>query len=557
MVYKIVIASFLCFLSNNNFGQEITKSNKKRIDSIFKEYNNTKTPGVAVAFLQNEKIIFAKSYGMADLEHSIPISSSSVFSLASVSKQFTVFAILLLEEQGKLSLNDDIRKYLPAFKNYGRKITIKNLANHSSGIRDVLKLLGKAGYITDNIITKNDVHRMIYNQKELNFPTNTAFSYSNSGYVLLAEIVEKVSRKSFPEFLKEHIFIPLKMNDSFVMDNYHQIVKNRANSYEIENQEYVNAPANYSYYGSSGLFTTINDLAKWTFNFSNHKVGNKQIFDKMSTLGTLDNGDTYGYGLGQFVGNFNGLKQIYHAGAAAGYRAYLGRFPEINAAILLLSNNNTLYGQGKALELANVFLEPYYKKEEKQSTPKKSQKILQLPTSKLKKYVGSFLNSENYLIRNIILRNDTLIYSRPDEGNRETSLLPLSKNTFQLGNLQHVLVSFNGDNCNTLNIIVGKKTEESYQAFLPKEYTENELKQFEGLFYSEELDTKYELKIEGGILKALHPKIGKIELKPIKEDTFLSNGWQFQSLKFERGSATKIIGFRISSDRAKHVKFIK
>ena len=289
-----ILFIFCCFSLSKAQEISVSQSIENKINSIFEEYDNSKTPGLSVGIVQNGKLIFSKGYGMASLEHNIPVNTSSVFSLASVSKQFTVFAILLLEEKGKLSLEDDVRKHLPKLNDYGETITLRQLANHSSGIRSHLQLLGQVGYISDNIITKEDAHQIIYRQEELNFKPGEEFSYSNSGYVLLAEVVEKVSGKPFSLFMKDNIFDPLEMNHSFVMNDYHKIIKNRANSYEIENGDYINAPANYSYFGSTGLYTTLIDFSKWASNFSNPKIGNNRIFDKMNTLAALNNGKNMG-----------------------------------------------------------------------------------------------------------------------------------------------------------------------------------------------------------------------------------------------------------------------
>ncbi len=555
---------FLFFFFTITQAQEIepiivSKSIENKIDSIFKQYDNTSTPGISLGFMQNGKLIFSKGYGMADLEHDIPVDTSSVFSLASVSKQFTVFAILLLEQRGKLSLNDDIRKHLPEFKNYGEIITLRQLANHSSGIRSQLQLLGLTGYISDNVITKKDVHRIIYNQEELNFKPGSEFSYSNSGYVLLAEVVEKVSGTSFSLFMEENIFDPLEMNNSFVMDDYHKIIKNRANSYEIENDTYVNAPANYSYYGATGLYTTLNDFSKWAANFSNLKIGSPEIFKKMNTLAVLNNGESYGVALGQFVGNFNGLKQIYHSGGDAGYRAYLGRFPEQNVAVLLLSNNNIVNAQGKALEIAGIFLKPYYINNSTVEVSANKLKVIKLPTSKLKKFSGNYLNPNNYIIRDIFVRNDTLIYARQEQNDRESPLKALNKEgTFQLGNSKDVQVVFSKKGTTeSVSILVNGKEVEIYNKYLPKKYSAKELEEFVGTYYSKELDTKYLLAIKEGKLTVSHPKMDLITLQSVKSDGFLNSSWQFRFLEFKRNEENQIKGFRISSDRVKKVRFKK
>ncbi len=557
-MYKTIFLIFLSLCSQSLLTAQIAKGLELKVDQVFKVYDNSETPGISIGFIKDGQLQFSKSYGMANLEHQIPVSDTTVFSLASVSKQFTALAILLLEEQGKLSLDDDIRKYLPEFKDYGSKITIKMLANHTSGIRGHLSLIGQAGIVPDNVITTTMVHDMIYRQQELNFTPGSKFSYSNSGYVLMAEIVEKVSGQTFAEFMEKEIFQPLGMHDSFVMDDFHRIIKNRARSYQLWSEGYVNAPANYSYYGSTNLYTTLQDLSKWSLNFGQIKVGSKAIFEKMNTLGILNNGETFGYALGQFRTDFNGLTQISHSGGDAGYRAFLGRFPEQQAAVLLLSNNSTVYAERKALEVADLFLKANYPVKTKDITPElATNTFIKIKPEELKQWAGSYLNSENYLVRNISLRNDSLIYTRPEQGNRETVLLALSSSTFQMGADPNMVLKFKEGSLNAIQVLKNGKILESYQAYKSVDYNTVALQQFTGEFYSEELETEYKLQIEGEKLVVQHPKMWDVELSALTMDVFLANTWRFRSLVFERNAKEEVIGFRISSDRAENVKFVK
>ncbi|GAB5473837.1 MAG: hypothetical protein Mars2KO_19360 [Maribacter sp.] len=532
----------------------------KEVNTIFKTYDNLKTPGVAVGFIQNGELIFSKGYGMADLEHNIPINTKSVFSLASVSKQFTVFAVLLLEEQGRLSLDDDIKKYLPHFPNYNKIITLRQLAAHTSGLKSHGHLLGQKGYTPDNVITKNDVLNVIYKQDALNFKPGEEFNYSNSGYVLLAEIVEKVSGKPFSIYLEEQIFSPLEMSDSFVMDDYHKIVINRANSYEIDNGTYVNAPANYSYYGSTGLYSTLLDLSKWALNFANPKIGSQSTFEKMNTLSQLNSGNTFGYALGQFVDNYNGLEYIHHAGGEAGYRAFLGRFPETNSAVLLLSNNSAIDAQGLALQVVNIFLKKKFKLTNKTSSVDQRQfKKVKLSREYLEKYSGLYLNQKTYITRNIFVRNDTLIYARPEQNNRETPLYPLEKeSTFQLGDYPDLKIEFSTKiNEKYMRVLENNQIVDFYEPYSPKVYKAKELEYFTGSYYSKNLDTTYELSVINGNLTITHPKLGEIRLSSIKKDGFLASSWQFRFLEFERNAQDEITGFAITSDRVRNTRFQK
>ena len=227
----------LVFADNTFYGQTNDTTVDNQIDKLFSGYNRA-TPGVAVAVVKDGKIIFKKGYGTANLEYDLPITTKTVFQIASVSKQFTAFSIYLLEKQGKISLEDDVRKYLPEVPDVGKTIKIKHLLAHTSGIKDQTALLTLAGWRMDDVTTTQHILRLISRQKELNFEPGSQYLYSNSGYTLLAETVKRVSGGSFAEFTKKSIFEPLGMTDTQFYDDFERIVKNRADSYELENGTY-------------------------------------------------------------------------------------------------------------------------------------------------------------------------------------------------------------------------------------------------------------------------------------------------------------------------------
>lgn len=262
----------------------------EQVDEIFAAFNNSETPGAAVAVVKDGKIIFKKGYGLANLEYDIPVTPATIFHIASVSKQFTVFSILLLEKEGRLSLDDDIRKYIPEVPDFGRKITLRHLANHTSGLRDQWNLLAMGGWRLDDVITKDHVLKLVSKQKDLNFEPGAEYSYSNTGFTLLAEVVARVSGKSFAEFTEERIFEPLGMDNTLFYDDHEKIVKNRAYSYHTDSTGYKKSVLSYANVGATSLFTTVEDLSLWAMNFSNPKVGDTTIFNKMNTPAVLNDG---------------------------------------------------------------------------------------------------------------------------------------------------------------------------------------------------------------------------------------------------------------------------
>ncbi len=239
-----------------------------RVDAIFKDFDSASSPGCAVAAYQGERIVYKRAYGMANLDHDVRLTPASVFHVASVSKQFTAAAILLLAQEGKLSLDDEVRKHIPELPDFGHRITIRHLAHHTSGIRDQWSLLGLAGWrYSRDLITDDDVLELLARQKDLNFVPGERHLYSNSGYTLMAMIVSRVSGQSFREFTTERIFKPLGMLNTHFRDNFSEIVKNQAYGYAPERGTFRLSVTNFDTAGATSLMTTVEDLARWHAQF--------------------------------------------------------------------------------------------------------------------------------------------------------------------------------------------------------------------------------------------------------------------------------------------------
>ena len=329
---------------------------EKQIDQLFTTWNRIDTPGAAVAVEKDGKVIYKKGFGSAELEYDIPITPGTVFHIASVSKQFTCFSILLLEKQGKLSIYDDIRKYIPEVPDLGKVITLNHLMHHTSGLRDQWELLAMAGWRLDDIITKDQILRIVSRQKELNFNPGDEYLYCNTGFTLLAEVVARVSGQTFPEFTRTHIFEPLKMRNTQFYDNCEKIVKNRAYSFYADSTGFKKSILSYSNAGATSLFTTAEDLCLWSRNFENPVVGDKEIINRMNLRGVLNKGDTITYAMGQDIGKYKGLKIISHGGADAGYRSFLVRFPDQRFSVNVLSNLATFDPGGMSFQIADIYL---------------------------------------------------------------------------------------------------------------------------------------------------------------------------------------------------------
>lgn len=532
-----------------------TQNIEGKIDSLFSEWNDSKKPGASVAVVRNGQIIFKKGYGSANLEYNIPNSPSTVFHIASVSKQFTAFSILLLAAEGKLSIDDDIRKYIPEVPDFGKKITLRHLATHTSGLRDQWNLLAMAGWRLDDVITKEHVLTLVKRQKELNFNPGEEYLYCNTGFTLLAEVVARVSEKSFAEYTKEKIFEPLGMTSTLFYDDHEKIVKNRAYSYSLADQGYKKRVLSYANAGATSLFTTVEDLSLWADNFNSPKVGNQEIIDQLNTEAVLNNGETFGGAMGQFVGSYKGLKQIQHGGADAGYRTYFARFPEQDFAVIVFSNLASFNPGGMARKVADVYLHKLYAEPEEENT-KEVIPIAKVKRKKLETFSGNYWNSANSRGVKIYLKDDSLRYALSE--NIEYILIPVSDSEFTLLNAPaSVMVKFEDKPGSQISVTINNGDPEILQSYEPAEYSSKELLDFAGAYYSEELGATYTFEVSDGKLLAKHIRLGEILCDPVRADHFKGNQWYFGNIKFERNSDKSITGFKVSNGRVRNLSFTK
>ena len=309
-----------------------------KVDEIFSAFT-PEGPGCAVAVYQNAKVVLSKGYGTANLEYGVPITPSTPFIVGSIAKQFTAAAIALLVEEKRLALIDDVRKYVPELKDYGTPITIDHLVHHTSGLRDWWELVGAAGLRYDDTYTVQDVLDMTARQRGLNFTPGERYLYSNTGYIVLGLVVQRVTGKSLREFAGERTFSPLGMADSHYQDDHTLPVRGRAYAYSpAAGGRYTINVWNNDLVGQGGVMTTVLDLAKWDGNFDTGAVGGPAFLQRQLERGKLNGGTTIPYAFGLQVGTYRGLDLVEHSGSTGGYRAMLSRFPKQHTSIAALCN---------------------------------------------------------------------------------------------------------------------------------------------------------------------------------------------------------------------------
>jgi CubicO group peptidase (beta-lactamase class C family) len=319
---------------------EASRDLHQQVDKVFAKWDSTVSPGCALSVIKDGQIIYKRGYGMADLDHDIPITPETVFHVASISKQFTAGAIILLAQEGKISLDDDVRKYITELPDFGVRITIRHLIHHTSGLRDQWSLLGLAGWrYSLDLITDDDVLDVISRQKQLNFTPGAEYVYCNTGFTLLAQIVKRVSGESLREFTLKRIFQPLGMKSTHFRDDHAEIVKNIAYGY-VDGEggaTYRLSVTNFDTVGATSLLTTVEDLAHWDENFYHPKVGGPEFVKQQLEGGKLNSEKVIYYAFGLALGKYRGLPTVGHSGADAGYRADFLRFPEQHFAVACLA----------------------------------------------------------------------------------------------------------------------------------------------------------------------------------------------------------------------------
>jgi CubicO group peptidase (beta-lactamase class C family) len=511
------------------------------LDWYIRQKTSTNSPGLALAIVRDGNPILERGWGLANLEYDIPITPSTVFHVASVSKQFTACATALLIQQGKLSLGDDMRKYLPQMHDFGTTVTIQNLLGHTSGLRNYFQLLPLTGERSGDVVTQDEVMKLLQNQTELTFSPGEQFAYCNSGYVLLSEIVAKASGKSFGDFTRDEIFEPLGMTNSHFHTNVHEIVKSMAYCYYLPaDGVYLHDILNYENVGSTSLFTTAEDLAKWIANFQKPKPGWAAVQDMMQAPGHLNNGDDTGYGMGLFVEKYRGARLIQHGGADASYRAFVLWFPDLHLGVALLSNFASTDSRDIALTAAEVYLNGKLSPvESPQSDPELPS--VSLTAAQLDKYVGKYEFPSGSVIADVSRVSDHLEIR--EDNDAPFALVSNGKDRFSAGKRSMTFQEL--DSGAALQFTNNWK--EAFRRINAEVEKLPDLNAYVGDYWSNELETFLRIHLRGGQLVLELRRHGETPLRYVSRDVFAtsSKDWWFD-VKFERNSQAMVTGLRLN-----------
>jgi CubicO group peptidase (beta-lactamase class C family) len=532
---------------------------ESRVDALFGKWNTLDSPGAAVAVVRDGMVIYRKGFGCAQLEYGVPITPSTVFHVASVSKQFTAMAITMLEEAGKLSAGDDIRKYLPELADFGKTITIRHLLNHTSGLRDQWDLLVLSGWRMDDVITQADIMDRLTRQKELNFAPGERYLYCNSGFTLLAEIVSRVSGQPFTDWTRDNIFKPLGMSSTHFHIDHREVVKDRAYSYEGEpGKGFEQAVLNYANVGATSLFTTVEDMANWLRNFDDKRVGGAAVADRMLAKGVLNNGSEIPYARGISIEEYQGLKMIGHSGGDAGFRSDIIYFPGERFGVAVFSNLGSFAPGTLTRQIADIYLAAKLKQPAAPAAgAKPAPKEVLLPAKSLEEFQGTYWLESSQLLRRIVLDKGKLFYVR--SANNRSELAPLSSTEFRMKDVpDEVRVGFSdrkGTRFDTLTVTVNNQPPTVGKWMEPFTPSEEALKDYAGSYYSNELDTRYDLAVKAGALQVSFAHKETVPLSPQKKDFFSVD--DMANIQFQRDGNGAVTGFAISTGRVLNLKFAK
>jgi CubicO group peptidase (beta-lactamase class C family) len=525
---------------------------ERRVDSLFASYTRGATPGVAIAVVRDGRMLLSKGYGLASLEHRVPITPTTVFDVASVSKQFTGLAVAMLVEQGRVKLTDDIRKYIPELGDVGHTITIDHLLHHTSGLRDWPGTLALAGWRMDDVISFDQIRNMAYHQRTLNFVPGAEYMYSNTGYNLLAEMVARVTGQSFPAWIDANFFRPLGMTHSRFRDDHTWVVPNRAFGYEkAADSTWAETTNNLEALGSSSLFSSAEDLARWVINFDDQKLGGPAAMAMTRTRGRLNDGSTIPYAFGISNGMYRGQKTVSHGGSWASFATYVLHFPDLHFGVVVLANSSI-----NAARAANNLAEIYLGKElaPRPGPPNTfaGERTVEVPAAVLDRYVGLYRLGPGWYVR---LRRDGGALRTQATREDEAPMSARSDTLFWVEAYNEPMI---------LHAVAGQPTQLTYRGKpylkLPESrpFSAARLKEFVGDYESDELQAGYRIEATDSGLVMRHPRHGTIALTWLWRDDFGGSAWFTRSVEFRRDATGKVVGFSVYvDDRSRDIRFTK
>ena len=536
---------------------------RARVDGVFAPWDTVETPGCALGIYREGELVYAHGFGMSNLEHGIPIAPSSIFHIASISKQFTDMCVALLAADGAIDIDDDIRLYVPEVPDFGPTITIRHLIHHVSGLRDQWSLLELAGWREEDLVTEQDVMELVTRQTALNFNPNEEYLYCNTGYTLLSMIVKRVSGLTLREFSQQRIFAPLGMTRTHFQDDHSEIVQGRTQAYEPrKGGGYRISIPEFDVVGTTSLFTTVEDLAKWDANFTTAQVGGPEIIQQIQTPGTFNNSKPMAYAWGLMTDTYRGTPQVGHSGADHGYRAQYLRLPEFGFTVTCLSNVSDSNPRLLAERVVDVVLGGML-------APKAGAGGVSLVEGKRKRALPVVQPAALAGIYRHARQDTYLTIASKDgkawlEADELRELATVGNGQFTIPAPWNLSLVVLGETASPESISVsiggGDADAEEYTRVVRWLPTAAELDAYVGTYWSEELGVSYELIVDHAA-KALtlrRRKFDDLTFVPLAKDVFGRSSLQFGTvIAFDREKKGRIGGLLLTAGRIRNLRFIR
>lgn len=551
MKYTIVIF-LITYFGLTSAQAQLSEVQSKKIDSLFIGWTEANHPGGSIGIMKNGRVIYSKAFGLASLEYQIPNTEETLFNTGSVSKQFTAMGIILLQERGVLSIDDDIHNYLPDLPDFSHTITIRHLLHHTSGMRSFHALLGLAGWRDGDPRTNEDLYRFMLKQKDLNFIPGDEYLYCNTGYMLMVNIIENITHEKFPQWMATNIFAPLGMNDTSVEDRYDRIVPNNATSYYNSSEGFFRAIEYWGYVGSGNVHSTTADLLSWLQNFSTPTSGWESAFETLKKTDKLNDGSKNNYAFGVFMDEFKGYSKIQHGGAIGGFRAYTSHYPEEELSIAILTNYSSSNAGGIEEKIANILLKDKPETTRTTATPENTEIQIAYPLEQL---TGKY-EIQAGIILNISIKDDSL-YVLQEWNKAEYTIYNTEGNTYQMPNVNAIQLIFSElkDQKTQLLTIYQNGTKTEAKRHIDEDLSLIVLGEYAGRYYSPELESTLDIILDDNKLSVHHARLGDFPLQLMKKDAFQNPN--FATISILRNSENMITGIKVSNGRARNVWFEK
>ncbi len=541
--------------------EPVAKEPAGKVAQMMTPYSGDEVPGAAAMVIKNGEVVFQESYGMANLAYDIPMNENTVHNIGSTSKQFLTFGALLLEEQGKLNLDDDVRKYIPELPEFEHTVTLRHLVNHTSGYREFLNLLVMTGRNPSTGLSQEKLIEIVQRQPELQNEPGTEWNYNNTGYGLMTEVIARVTETPFPQWMKENVFGPIGMNNTQVRLNQDQVVPNRSQGYQnAEEGGFEEVTDLGGAMGAGGIHTTLGDLEKWIRNLLDPKVGTSAMVEEMTTPFELKDGSSTGYGLGLFVSEFNGLDYFHHGGADVAHRSMLMVFPEINGAVVTQSNYAGFNGS-----IANQIAEAFFKKQMEEETAEAEEQMAEEEEKESGEFEYDPADFEpltgRYELQ--VMPGFILTFSRDDDrlytqatGQPEVDITATSDSTFSLVGV-NASVTFHLNEDGTADSLTLHQNGHHIAKKVEFELKMEQMDEYVGRYFSEEIETVYDVALKDSSLVLQNYLLeDDITLSAGKPDEF-SGGFPISSVVFTRNAAGEVDGFKAGNGRTRDVFFQK